>query len=251
MIVRDDPDRPDARFAELYDRLAPAAVLEPWLSWCREARSPVLYLGIGAGRLAAPLAAAGVGLVGVDANPAMLARLHRRLPGLPVHFERLENLDLGPVFDLVIAPSNLLGGAERLAAAAAHLAPRGRLGLELMNPHWLRSGASPGVRLGADHGAAVDIEVDYVLSEGEIWTQVATGMPVHAPEDVESRLEAAGLRLLWMGGAPGLGLLESPTYYVLAAARPGPRHRPRPAQGRPEAAPGRAARGRPRRPASH
>jgi hypothetical protein len=218
MRVRDDPDRPDPAFAELYDRLPPAAVLEPWLSWCRAARPPVLYLGIGSGRLAAPLAAAGVELVGVDASAEMIARLHRRLPGIVVLHERLEDLPPGLAFDLVIVPSNLLTGRGSLEAAAAQVAPGGRLGFELLNPHWLRSGSTPGVRLLRDDGATADVEVDYRLSDGEVWTQEAIGMRLHPPEAVERRLEAAGLRLAWLGGAPGLELDESPTYFVLATS---------------------------------
>lgn len=249
MRVRDDPARPDPNFAELYDRLPPATSPEPWLRWCLEARPPVLYLGIGAGRLATPLAAAGAQLVGVDADPAMLERLRRRLPGLEVHRSRVEELELGPRFDLVIAPSNLLGHPGMLEAAARQMAPGGRLGFELLNPHWLRSGVTPGVRVLRDGGREVDLEVDYRLADGETWTQVAEGLPLHAPGDAEGRLQAAGLRLRWMGGAPGLGLAESPTYFVLASAprARSPRHPP--GADRPAASRAPAARGRPRRPA--
>jgi ubiquinone/menaquinone biosynthesis C-methylase UbiE len=44
----------------------------------------LLEVGIGTGRTAVPLADAGVGVVGVDLAPAMLARLRRRAPGLAV-----------------------------------------------------------------------------------------------------------------------------------------------------------------------
>ncbi len=80
-LVRDDPDRPDPGLAELYASLPDAVELEPWLGWCREA-DRVLYLGVGAGRLAVPLVRAGVRLVGVDAHPGMIAHLQRRLPDL-------------------------------------------------------------------------------------------------------------------------------------------------------------------------
>src|SRR5204862_278907 len=72
--VRDDPHRPDPGFADLYAALPEAEDLWPWLDWCREAKGPVLYLGIGAGRLAAPLLREGIQFVGVDAHPGMLAR---------------------------------------------------------------------------------------------------------------------------------------------------------------------------------
>ncbi|HYM97999.1 MAG TPA: hypothetical protein VET26_11915, partial [Candidatus Sulfotelmatobacter sp.] len=75
MTVRDDPHDPDPRFADLYASLPEADDLWPWLDWCLDADQPVLYLGVGAGRLAAPLHRAGIELVGVDAHPGMLEHL--------------------------------------------------------------------------------------------------------------------------------------------------------------------------------
>ena len=68
-IVRDDPERPDPGYAELFASLDDAADPEPWLGWCRAAGGPALYLGVGTGRLAVPLTAAGIELV----NPHWLA----------------------------------------------------------------------------------------------------------------------------------------------------------------------------------
>src|SRR4051794_4641976 len=45
---------------------------------------PVLEVGIGTGRVALPLVAAGVPVVGVDLSPAMLARLRAKDPSVPV-----------------------------------------------------------------------------------------------------------------------------------------------------------------------
>jgi methyltransferase family protein len=214
MRVRDDPHDPDPGFAELYSRLPAPPTLQPWLGWCRSAPPPVLYLGIGAGRLAAPLVEAGCELVGVDAHPGMLERLRERLPGLVAQQALVEELDLGASFDLAIAPANLLDTEAKLAGAARHLRSGGRLGLELMNPHWLRSGASPGVvvkRFQPD--AAFDVE--YRVGD-EVWVQEVAGVRPIWPEGIEVYLEPAGLRLRWLGGEPGLGLEESPTFYVLA-----------------------------------
>jgi len=89
-MVRDDPLDPDPAFAELYASFSDATDLEPWLRWCREADGPVLYVGVGTGRLAVPLAAAGVRLVGVDAHPGMLERLRTRLPDIELVLARIE-----------------------------------------------------------------------------------------------------------------------------------------------------------------
>jgi SAM-dependent methyltransferase len=224
--VRDDPENPDPGFAELYASLPDATDLEPWLGWCRAASGPVLYLGIGAGRIAVPLARAGVELVGVDSHPAMLERARERLPGVELVQARIEDLDLGRRFDLVIAPSSLLEGPERLRAAARH--SRGRVGYEAMNPHWLLAGGHPGVRVVRAGREWAEIEIDYAPSPalaghlprkggGDGWTQMARA-PLTWPEEVEDLLGQAGLRLeLMRGREPEADLSDSASYYVLAA----------------------------------
>src|SRR5215470_5696983 len=124
----------------------PEAVdLEPWLGWCRRASGTVLYLGVGAGRLAVPLKAAGVDLVGVDAHPGMLERLHARVHDVELVQTRIEDLDLDRRFPLVIGPSSILEGAECLAVAARHSSRW--VGMELMNAHWLLDAEHPTVRV--------------------------------------------------------------------------------------------------------
>jgi hypothetical protein len=172
----------------------------------------VLYLGIGVGRLAAPLHRAGVEIVGVDAHPGMLAHLRRRMPGVEVHEALIETLRLRRRFDLVIGPSSILAGDADLAAAARHLRRGGRIGMELMNPRWLQASRHPGVRL---KGSV--LEVDYRLPDGSTAVQVVEGWrPGPAPVAARRRMRKFGLELLWMGGRPGVTLERSPTYYVLA-----------------------------------
>src|SRR2546427_11169220 len=93
-IVRDDPSVPDEGFAELYAQLPDATDLSPWLELAQAATPPVLYLGIGTGRLAVPLHAAGIELVGVDSHPGMLERLRHRLPAAELVHSRIEELNL-------------------------------------------------------------------------------------------------------------------------------------------------------------
>jgi len=209
-MVRDDPERPDPAFAELYGSMPEAVDLEPWLGWCRRASGTVLYLGVGAGRLAVPLKAAGVDLLGVDAHPGMLERLHPRMPDVELVQARIEELDLGRRFPLVIGPSSILESGERLAVAARHSSHR--VGMELMNPHWLLDAEHPTVRVLTATAQNAEIEVDYPGG----WTQSAAIL-LRWPEDVEGFLGVAGLRLEIMRGRDTDGdLSESSTYYVLA-----------------------------------
>jgi Methyltransferase domain len=214
--VRDDPRHPDPAFAELYAALRDAEDLWPWLDWCRDARPPVLYLGVGAGRLAVPLHRAGIELVGVDAHPGMLAHLRRRTRGIDVHQVLIEQMDLRRRFDLVIAPSSILTDGANLGAAARHLRRGGRIGMELMNPRWLRKTRHRGVRL--KPGV---MEVDYRLPDGSTVVQVVEGWrPGPSPYHTRRRLHRFGLDLLWLGTRPGTTLADASTYFVLAGRTP-------------------------------
>jgi len=209
--VRDDAEQPDPGFAELYGRLPDAVELEPWLGWAEEAEPPILYLGVGAGRLAAPLARRGIRLVGVDAHPGMLQRLEaRRLP-IELVQSRIEDLDLLPRrFDLEIAPSNILYSQARLRGAARHLEPGGRLAFELTNPHWLFAGPGPSVRVIELSRERAWIEVEY---EGHYRQQA--NFELVWPEEIEDWLAAAGLELVGLWGT-GDGLDDSSSFRVLA-----------------------------------
>ena len=218
MRVRDDPLHPDPGFADLYAALPDEEDLFPWLDWCRAARPPVLYLGIGTGRIAVPLHRAGIELVGVDAHPGMLAHLRKRDAGIKAHQSLIANLALEHRFDLVIGPSSILAEDENLAAAVRHLRPRGRVGMELMNPHWLTSGRHDGVRLRRRPDGSSEMEVDYRLPDGSVTVQVVDDMRMGpAPEDTEDRLYRFGLSLVWMGARDDHDLVDSPTFFVLAS----------------------------------
>jgi SAM-dependent methyltransferase len=220
--VRDDPLNPDPGFAELYGRLPDAVDLEPWLTFARSAKPPVLYLGAGAGRLAAPLVAAGIELVLVDAHPGMVRRLRERLPTVEIHESLIETLRLDRSFDLIIVPSNILDRPELVKAAARRLAPHGRLAFELTNPHWLEAKRHSGYKVVRRSDNRAEVEVTYpdgTVQDGEIelvW-----------PEDVEAFLATAGLRLLHLSGHVDSELDTSPTFYVVSArALTRPRRRP-------------------------
>jgi SAM-dependent methyltransferase len=112
--------------------------------------SPVLELGIGSGRLALPLAAAGVDVWGVDASAAMVERLRSKPGGdrLPVAIGDMAELDLTGLpdgetirFSVVYAADNTFfnlttADAQRccLEQARSLLAPNGRIAIEAFVP---------------------------------------------------------------------------------------------------------------------
>lgn len=107
------------------------------------ASMPVLELGVGTGRLALPLAAAGVDVVGIDASEAMLERLRAKDPDgrvRLVHGDMAAELPDGP-FGLVFVAYNTLFNltdpADQdacIGAVARRLAPGGRFVVEAFVP---------------------------------------------------------------------------------------------------------------------
>jgi SAM-dependent methyltransferase len=105
---------------------------------------PVLELGCGTGRVAIPIAQAGVPVVGFDSSPAMLAIARRKSAGL-AHVRWVEgdmrDFGLEERFGLVISPFRsfqlLLTVADQLACLARirqHLVKGGRLAFNIFNP---------------------------------------------------------------------------------------------------------------------
>jgi SAM-dependent methyltransferase len=133
--------------ARLYDPWS-RSVVEDISFYVEEAvRSggPVLELGVGTGRVAVPVAAAGIDVVGVDLSAGMLeiARERAELVAAAVEL-RLGDMRDPPVegaFALVLIPFRSLLHMETdrdrravLSAAAARLAPGGRLIFDVFTP---------------------------------------------------------------------------------------------------------------------
>ena len=122
----------------------------------------VLELGVGTGRLAVPMAGAGLSVTGIDSSEAMLDRLRAADPGHTIHVVRgdmVDELPAGP-FDVALAAYNTLfnltepdAQAECVSAAAAPAGPGGRLVVEAFVPDEpFRDGSEVGVRsMAVDH----------------------------------------------------------------------------------------------------
>ncbi len=97
----------------------------------------VLELGCGTGRVAAPLAARGAEVVGLDLDPAMLARASHDA-GVALVCADMRAFAFHATFDAVVIPYNGLqllldadGRRACLDAAAAHLHPGGVVAFEI------------------------------------------------------------------------------------------------------------------------
>lgn len=152
---------PDGCAVEVYRRFPPdgeaelvhAAVLPG---------AAVLDLGCGVGRVAAPLAALGHQVVGVDESPEMLALLPAGIEGIR---SRIEDLALPARFGGVLLASHLVNTPDAraraglLGAAARHLAPDGLLVAQWNPPGWFAR-LRPGGRYAGSLGdVATELEV--------------------------------------------------------------------------------------------
>jgi SAM-dependent methyltransferase len=123
--------------------------IEYYLELCLERGGSVLEYGCGNGRIALPLANAGVEVTGVDCSAEMLADLRQRLKrGRPEVARRvrvrrgdMRAVRLGRRFDLVLCTFNTFlhlytrRDVERfLARVKSHLAPRGRFVVDVSMP---------------------------------------------------------------------------------------------------------------------
>lgn len=103
----------------------------------------VLELGVGTGRIAAPLAEAGAKVTGVDVSPGMLEIARERIGGLLVTFVEgdIRAVKLRGRFDLVIAPLGTLQHMETpsdfvaaLTTMARHLTDGGVAVIDVESP---------------------------------------------------------------------------------------------------------------------
>jgi SAM-dependent methyltransferase len=121
-----------------------------YVGLARRAGGPVLEYGVGNGRVALPMARAGVRVDGVDASAPMLADLAARLEREPPGVRRrvraregdMREVDWGRRYPLVVCAFNTFlhlyerADAERfLARVRRHLAPGGRFALDVSVPH--------------------------------------------------------------------------------------------------------------------
>ena len=114
-----------------------------YLKEARRSRGPVLELACGTGRVAVPIARAGIEVVGLDLSPHMLRMARAKARGLPLTVRRgdMTRFDLGRRFPLALIPFRAfqhLLTVERqrscLRSVRRHLRRGGRLIVDLFDP---------------------------------------------------------------------------------------------------------------------
>ena len=141
-----------ATTAEIYDHVVPYAERPDvpfFVQAARDSGGPVLEVGCGTGRILIPTARAGLHITGLDISPSMLAICQRNLLAEPPEVQSRVRLvqadmrafDLAQTFTLITLPfrpfQHLITVEDQLACLATlhrHLAPDGKLILDLFNP---------------------------------------------------------------------------------------------------------------------
>jgi SAM-dependent methyltransferase len=201
--------------AELYDPWS-ASVVEDVAFYLEEARKsggPVVELGVGTGRIAVPIAADGIRVIGIDSSRAMLEVCARRaaLAGVELHL-RLGDLRQPPVVErvpLVICPFrsllhmhtdedrlNVLGAAHEL------LVPGGRFVFDVFAPD------------AADIAQTHDrwLEREPGIFEHAVWDESARTLTL----SVRDENRETTMALAWLSPGEWRGLLERAGFEIEA-----------------------------------
>ena len=112
-----DPATYGERIADVYDdwpRLPATGERAVEFLAAAAGRGPILELGIGTGRLALPLANRGFAVHGIDASPAMVARLRAKPGGdrIPVTLGNFAEMAVSGRFSLVFVAFNTFFGLQ-------------------------------------------------------------------------------------------------------------------------------------------
>jgi SAM-dependent methyltransferase len=165
----------------------------------------VLELGCGTGRIMRRLATLGYDVTGVDESAEMLA--YAAGAGAAMVRARIEGLDLGRTFDVVLLASHLVNTADDaqraafLATAARHTGAAGTVIVQWHPPGWFdtvtetrreRDGVEYHLHDLIRDGPLLHATIDY-RTGGRHWRHTFTARRL-TPEDLDSALAGAGLR---------------------------------------------------------
>jgi ubiquinone/menaquinone biosynthesis C-methylase UbiE len=198
-------DTYDAIYADYRDDIA------FYVEEAQRSGSPVLELACGTGRVAIPVAAAGIEVVGFDSSAAMLERFRERLSALSpevraritLHQADMRDFDLGGQrFTLIYCPFraflHLMSVEDQLAAVRnvhRHLQPGGRFALNFFNPSvtviaggLAGHAASPKLTQEFTHPSTGNRVVVYNTAEHDVAQQIIRSYRIEEELDADGRL---------------------------------------------------------------
>lgn len=155
--------------AEMYDQWYTSLDAEGAVQFLAEVAGsgPVLELGIGTGRVALPLVRRGIDVHGIEASPAMVAKLRAKPDGdgIPVSMGDFADVDIDGLYSLICIPFNtifcLLTQEDQLRCfqnVAGKLAPGGAFVVEAFVPDLSRF--DRGQRIGLEDFAPDGIRIE-------------------------------------------------------------------------------------------
>jgi len=131
-----------------------------YLEEAKTARSAVLEVGCGTGRILLPIARAGCSIVGLDNSRQMLERCRAKLAAEPAAVQgrvrlvqhEICDLNLGATYPLIIAPFRVVQHLTTvddqlrfLEVIARHLASNGRFVFDVFNPYFAKLVEADGI----------------------------------------------------------------------------------------------------------
>lgn len=175
------------RIADLYDSYVQVDLDIPFYRDAAQGVQKVLDLMSGTGRVAIPLAEAGVDVTAVDSSAEMLAYLRQKAyqSGLEVKIARQDvaALDLKDRFDLILLPFNSFAEitdpteqAAALEAVTRHLTPGGTFICTLHNPKFRLQTVGQGLQLRAKIPANDRVTLLWVEEAYNPETRIVSGM---------------------------------------------------------------------------
>jgi len=196
----------DAETAQRYDdgsaHMFASDVLDPAVEFLARLAGdgPVLELAIGTGRVAIPLAARGIRVLGIELSQPMVDQLHRKVPAdeIPVVVGDMATTLVAGTFSLVYVVWNSIGNlrtqqeqVQCFANAARHLVPGGRFVIEL---------GVPAIRRFPPGQTAVPFHLDerhVGFDTFDMATQQGTSHHYTRTEDGTVRYGASNFRYIW------------------------------------------------------